>query len=178
MRQPKPWFRKSVNAWYVQIDGQKVRLVDGEENEQEAIAEFYRRMAHKPGHIPEPSKLTVAHLCDLFLASCEGEVEPSTFDGYRDFLQSFCRECGKMNCLAIKPYHVNAWIKKHPTWKGARRHAIGAVKRVYSWAKKEGLLETNPVESLETPASQPRKQALSKEQCEEILKQIKSVRKK
>ena len=35
MRQPKPWFRAALNAWYVEHNGKQVRLGDHPEGAQQ-----------------------------------------------------------------------------------------------------------------------------------------------
>lgn len=52
----------------------------------------------------------------------------------------------------MKPLHVTRWLDAHPSWKGARRHGILAVKRAYSWAEKQGLLTPNPLKGVEQEA--------------------------
>jgi len=47
-RPSKPWFRKSRNAYYVEIGGKQRKLADGPENKENdarAIVVFHRLMA-------------------------------------------------------------------------------------------------------------------------------------
>ena len=102
MHQPKPWFRASKSAWYVQHHGQQVRLgphPDGAPppkktnsgwNAPQAILDaFYKLMASDPANLPKPDRLLTAQVCDLFLSHSERHNERATYLWYRHFLQGF-----------------------------------------------------------------------------------------
>jgi hypothetical protein len=66
MKERKPWFRTSKNAWYVEVNGKQVRLAAGEENRQATLTAFYKLMAGER-HAASFCDLMVVTLCDLFL---------------------------------------------------------------------------------------------------------------
>ena len=45
MRQPKPWFRKFNQTWYVQIGTKQVRLARGQDAREEAFKKYHELMA-------------------------------------------------------------------------------------------------------------------------------------
>ena len=51
MRQPKPWFRTSKNAWFVELGGKQVRLAKGRDSEKQAFEAFYRLMSARPENL-------------------------------------------------------------------------------------------------------------------------------
>ena len=53
MREAKPWYRKSNESWYVEINGQQIRLAKGKANRVEAVKQFHLLMA---GTRPATSK--------------------------------------------------------------------------------------------------------------------------
>jgi site-specific recombinase XerD len=146
MRSPtKPWYRASKDAWYVQLNGRKVRLAKGRDNEKAAQQAFYKLMASGSGKLPEADTLRVATICDLFLDYSEKHHVPDTFRWYKDYLQDFCDLYGTLLVQDLKPLHVSRWLDAHPGWKGARRCAVIAIKRAFNWAEGEGLLAVNPL---------------------------------
>src|SRR5437868_6363630 len=106
MRQPKPWFRASKNAWFVELGGKQIRLAKGREAEKEAYQAFYRLMALKPEDVPPPDKITVARVCDLFLEHSRRHHAADTYANYRHFLQAFCDAHGRLLAATLKPFHV------------------------------------------------------------------------
>jgi integrase len=166
MRTPKPFYRSFNDTWYVQLGKRQIPLAKGKANEREAYRRYYDVMAEQPtGAMPGPlPKAKVAVVCDQFLDWCQKHNAPRTYDWYREFLQDFCEHCGKMAVSDLKPFHVTKWLDLHPGWKGSRRGAIIAVKRAFTWAADEGLIEANPVKKLRKPPPTSRDRILTPEE--------------
>ena len=84
MRHPKPWFRQSRRAWFVEIDGRQhflgkhpaeappFKKRNGKWAPPAAIRDsFYKLLAFDPVRPPALTALSVAVLCDLFLRYSE-----------------------------------------------------------------------------------------------------------
>ncbi len=173
----KPYFREFDGWWYAQIRAGKkrkqVKLVRGRENEQEAYRAFCRLMAEEGGRVPEPTRLTVAVLCDLFLDHSERHNDRRTYDWYKKFLQDFCDQYGKVVVTDIKPFHVNRWLDLHKGWGyGSRRCAIISVKRAFNWAFGEGVLRENPLRALKKPPQRNRERTLTPNERAQIFAAI------
>ncbi len=145
MRIPKPWYRASKDAWYVEIGGRPTRLAKGHGNEKAAIDAFYKIMANGSGRLPDADTLRVATICDLFLDHSQKHHVPDTYFYYRHFLQDFCDLYGTLRVQDLKPLHVSRWLDNHPTWKAGRRGAVISIKRAFNWAEGEGLLVSSPL---------------------------------
>ena len=186
MKRPQPWFRKSKNAWYVEYQFKQHRLGEhpdgypppkktksGWNAPQPIIDTFYKLMAADPGSLPKPEKILVETVCDLFLDHSSKHHSPDTYANYRRFLQDFCEVHGRQPAASIKPIHVTRWLDAHPRWKGARRHAIIAIKRAYSWADQQGLLPDNPLRIVKAGRPGRRTRVLTVDEVSEILTAIK-----
>jgi integrase len=172
MRQPKPWYRTSKDAWYVELDGQQHRLAKGKDSEAEAYDAFYRLMATRPENLPRSDRITVAQICDLFLDTSKRRHAADTYENYRHFLQAFCDRYGRELANSIKPFHLTKWLDEHPAWKGGRRHAVLSVKRAFSFADKQGILSPNPIRGVQAERHGRRTRVLTKEEEVEILAAI------
>ncbi len=181
MHQPKPWFRTSKNAWYVQHDRKQVRLgehPDGHPTPKKSKAgwnapppildAFYRLMASDSANLPKPDAILTAQVADLFLAHSEKHNERATFVWYRHFLQSFCAIYGRLPACELKPIHVSRWLDS-TDWKGGRRNAVIALKRAFNWADRQGVLSPNPLRNVEKPPATRRTRILTAEERAEIL---------
>ncbi len=185
MKQPKPWFRASKSAWYVEHQFKQVRLGEhpdgapppkktksGWNAPQPILDAFYRQMASDPTNLPKPDKIAAALVCDLFLQHSEKHHGPDTFANYRYFLQSFCGCYGRLPAAELKPFHVTKWLDDHPSWKGGRRHAVIAVRRAFSWADQQGVLSPNPLRALKADRVKRRTRVLAADELAEILATI------
>jgi integrase len=185
MRQPKPWFRTSKQAWYVEHRFKKVRLgphpegappprktKSGWNAPPEIMDAFYRLMATDPANLPRPEKIAVALVGDLFLDHSQKHHCPDTYTNYKHFLQSFSEAYGRGPAAELKPFHVTKWLDDHPSWKGGRRHAVIAVRRAFSWADQQGILSPNPLRTLKADRVKRRTRVLTKPELAEILAAI------
>jgi len=185
MRQPKPWFRTSKSAWYVQYRGKKILLGGHPEGAaapkqtngtwnvpQEILDAFYKLMAADPANLPKPDKILTAQVLDLFLDHSERHNERPTFLWYKHFVQSFTTVYGRLPAHELKPIHVTRWLDAS-TWKGGRRNAVIAVKRAFNWADKQGVLSPNPLRNVEKPPGGRRTRLVTPAEREEILSHVK-----
>ena len=181
MRQPQPWFRTSKNAWYVQHDGQKVRLGEhpdgaappkktkGSWNAPPAIRDaFYKLMASDPANLPKADLILTAQVADLFLSHSEKHNERATYLWYKHFLQSFSTLYGRVPAHELKPIHVTRWLDAN-TWKGGQRNAVIALKRAFNWADQQEVLTPNPLRNVQKPPATRRTRIVTPAEREEIL---------
>jgi len=182
MKQPKPWYRASKSAWYVEHNFKQHRLGDhpdgypppkksksGWNAPQPILDAFYKLMATDPANLPRPDKIAVSLLCDLFLDHSQKHHSPDCYDNYRHFLQSFCDAYGRNPAAEMKPFHVSKWLDDHPSWTGGRRHAVIAVKRAFSWSEQQGILTPNPLRSIKADRVKRRTRVLTRPELAEIL---------
>lgn len=147
MRPARPWYRSDRDSWYVQHGGKQVLLARGKANKAEATVAFHKLMAGRGVAWAATDSIPIATLCDLFLDFSEANHTREVYENYKLFLNAFCRQFGRLAANAIKPFHVSRWLDSRKNWKGAKRHAIIAVKRAYSWSMQQGLITVHPLRS-------------------------------
>jgi integrase len=169
MKFPKPFFRDSKQAWYLQLGKRQFSL--GKDRD-EAFRRYRAILLHEEGKAPEPEKpLTVAQVCDLFLEWSSGHNDPRTYDWYKMFLQSFCDLHGGRGAMEPKPFHVTKWLDSHERWgEATRRCATIAVKRAFNWAEAEGHLPANPLKNVKKGPPKRRERILTQDERHQILK--------
>lgn len=185
MRQPKPWYRASKEAWYVEHNFKQHRLGHHPEGypppkkskagwspPPPILDAFYRLMAADPANLPKPQVILTAQVCDLFLDHSQKHHSPDCYANYRYFLQAFSDDHGRLPAAEVKPFHVARWLDAHPTWNGGRRHAVIAVKRAFSWADQQGILSSNPLRTVRVERGRCRTRVLSEAEVAEILAAI------
>jgi integrase len=185
MRQPKPFYKQSHKAWYVERNGKQVRLIQGDKAATEADAwqEYYRLMA---GEIPTTSKTTVAEIVHQFLAWVEINRAPATHEWYVKYLakspktakvrRTFLDYIGERKLVSdLKPVNVNRWLDDR--WQDAsdnyKNCACRAVATCFNWATDLQILEKNPVKGFKRPAPQPRDCYLTPNQWKQLIGSVK-----
>jgi integrase len=184
VRQPKPWFRSALNAWYVEHNNKQVRLGEhpegaaspkktkGSWNAPQAILDaFYKLMASDPANLPKQAQILTVQVCDLFLDHSEKHNEEATYIWYKHFLQSFSNLYGRLPAHELKPIHVSRWIDAN-AWKGGRRNAVTCVKRAFNWADRQGVLSPNPLRNVEKPPAGRRTRIVTETERKEIFAAI------
>lgn len=165
---PKPFFRTARKAWFVQIAGKQTNL--GPDRDA-AMRRYHELMGQPKQTAPLPvSSTAVLGVLEAFLDWCQKHKAPRTYDWYRDYLESFARSLPRdLAITRLKPFHVQQWLDGQPGWKTGQRGAIIAVQRVFNWATRMGLIEANPVRSIEKPRSGRREQVITTEQFQAML---------
>lgn len=94
-RQPRPFFRKQTQSWYVQIRGRQFPLG---RDQEEAFLRYHHLMA---GQVEAGPSLTLSRLIDDFLEWNLHRRAPRTYEWYRDFLQKFHRHIGPLQTFVV-----------------------------------------------------------------------------
>jgi len=163
-RPRKPWFRKSRESWFVEIDGKQHNLGPDKE---EAHRKFHELMAERPAASASGS---VAELLDAFILYSEETKAPSTVGWYTDYFQDFLDflpHPGRSLPTEIKPKTVRDWVDSRGTAKRAR---ITAIKAAFRWAHSKGWMEHNPLASMRRPEVGKREQVIDMHEFVNILR--------
>ena len=121
MRDPKPWFRDQKNAWFAQVNGKQHLLAKGKNNLRAAKQRLFDILTGKV--VEKPNGISVAEICDKFLAFAQAELSRSTYVCYRHYLQLFCNLFGKRPAVGLIAHNLTELIAKNSHWNGAKRHA-------------------------------------------------------
>lgn len=170
-RFPKPFFKKSHQSWYVQLDGKQVRLGP---DEKAAHRRYHELMAEGAKVEPVPSRVASPRLVEIFdhfLNFCRDQRAPDTYEWYRWRLQMFVDEiAASLTVAQLKPFHLDDWFAKHPDWaSGTKNGMCRAVQRALRWAERRGRIERSPVAFYEKPRLGRRTIVVSPAEFEEML---------
>jgi integrase len=170
-RLPRPWRRTDKGrAWYAQVDGRQVKLGGPELTKTDAQKALNKILADDRRMKAGAGALPVRDIANLFLTRCKRDLAPLTYSVYRFRLKTFVDAWGTMDAEAIRPHHVEEWLKARETWGPTMRHgAITAVKRVFNWAHKQGHLRDNALRDVEKPRPSRRERIMTPEQVEAVI---------
>lgn len=176
-RPRKPWYRKSRDTWYVEIDGVQTPLAKGKESRGEAEKEFHRLLAQRDEPTSDAEKRTVVALLAKFLGWTKRHRAEATYEQHRHFLRSFVRHPGVRR---LRPHQVTVavvedWLDAHTGWKKSRRHAIRTLLRAFNWGVRRQLVAKNPILGIEVPGKSRTVNFLTREQRQAVLGSIRDA---
>lgn len=183
-REPKPFYKASHKAWYVQKDGKQHRL--GPVMDDEAKRRYHQILAAKPEEKPADPVVAgddpiVATLIDDFLFSVQQDVKreklaPRTYDWYYYHLSKFASYLGEMKLSAFKKTHLKKWLETDYPDAGNNylNGAVRTVSRLFNWAIENELISTNPIAHFKRPSYTPRECYLTESQWKTVLSVLKA----
>ena len=164
-RRPKPWFRKSRDAWFVTIGGVQNNL--GPEKKL-ALERFYELMRQPQERKVDPRSLIT--IIDAFLDWVQRHRSRETFEWYRYRLQRFAEKHPDLRVGDMKPFHAQKWVDSYPALSvTSRRNYLRSIKRCFAWAVTQGYLDKNPLAALEVPTGERREVFIAPDEFEKML---------
>ena len=169
---PKPFFRKSRQLWYVQIDGRQINLGP----DRDAAFTQYRDLMAAPKLLAPAIRNSagemVVVLCDRFLDWVQLHRSAGTYQWYWWRLQSFARRYPDLTIDELKPFHVQEWVDGQDIAATTQRNCIRAVKRSIKWSHRQGYIDANPLADLEAPSAGRREVMIGDEEYARLLNAI------
>lgn len=168
-REPKPFFRRSKNAWYLQLGRRQISL--GQDKKQ-AWANYHQIMAENE---PIRETATIELLFERFLDWVRENRKPTTYESFQRYLSRFARYMGKRTKIsAVRGSDLSAWVEQEKTWNSTtRNHAISLVTRCFNWAVGKDFIAANPVSHVPNkPRRLRRETVLSGDEWQELLRHV------
>ncbi len=160
----EPFWRSDRACYYVQNGTRQIRLAPDKDEAWQLWHEFMARPPEEKEKplTPGPGVLAVTIL-DAYLDWCQKHRAARTYEWNRENIQRFADALpGGLKAAEVRPYHVTRGMDPYPDWSNNTKHDfISAVKRAFSWAEGEGLIEKNPIASVKKPAREAREMAVS-----------------
>ena len=168
---PKPFYKKARSLWYVQIDNKQINLGP---NEDAAFQQYHKLMSQPLALQVSPESLVA--IIDAFLEWTQKNRSPDTYEWYRHRLQRFVTTYPEMRVSMLKPHHVEQWVDGYDIAQTTRRNYFQCIKRCLSWAKRQGRIDSNPLEVLDMPTAQRKEVHVPPEEFERLLGQVRDAR--
>lgn len=159
-RSARPWFWKKRDAWYVTLNGKRVRLAQGRANKASAETKFHELMLEVRANPAADSNCpTVVSVVELFLSHAERHYVARSYAERRSILQRFAEAHGFRRIEDCRPFHLTQWLDQNRQWKSdwTLNHIVSTVKRPFDWACQQGLIRTNPFKPVNHRPGAPRR---------------------
>lgn len=173
----KPFYRERLGCWYVkdQETGRDIRL----DPDEETAYSIWREMLDSSSKLT--SRASFRRIAEAFLQ--ENYADTAAFKQKAQRIASFAKCIGLKQALKIHRKDVVLWLneqkpgqkRKDGSCRGikwaerTKFDALHAIKSVYTWAQKKGILDHCPFEDLSVPQGDPRSSMLTPEQHRLVL---------
>jgi integrase len=170
-RSPRPWFRKDRGYWCCYFNGKLVKLAEGKKNRQAAMRAYDALLAgEEPDKLPkEQSDLTIAAMAEHFYRSVKPTVKARTLEGYKQYIGFFTEDHPRIRASAITPKVLTDWMAGRDWNPTSRFHFLTIIKRLFSWAEDDGLIQTNPIAKMKKPKPLTRAVIPTKDEAETLV---------
>jgi site-specific recombinase XerD len=114
---------------------------------------------------------------DAYLDWCQKHKAARTYAWYRENIQEFSDALPDgLKVADLKPYHATRAMDGYAHWANNTKHDfISAVKRAFTWAEGEGLIEKNPLAHVKKPAREAREMAVSAAEYARVIETVKEL---
>jgi len=146
---PKPFYKEARGVWYVEINRKQVNLGP---DKDEAFRQYHQLMGQpREQAVSQESLLPII---DAFLEWTQKNRAPDTYEWYRYRLQRFASTYPEMRVSGLKPFHVEQWVDQYDVAQTTRRNYFRSIKRCLSWARRQGRIDSDPLEGLDIPGAE------------------------
>jgi hypothetical protein len=97
------WWNKQKSAWCTEVGGTRKVLAKGRSNKQTAVAKLKALLNEQQLLAEVNGAISVARLCEEFLADAKQHLEPSTYESYQYGCQKFVNRFGPRLAHTIDP---------------------------------------------------------------------------
>jgi integrase len=146
----------SRGAYYTKIRGVQHLLASGPKDEPDgptykaAVLRFSQLLNLKPAAPRDDCQVGALIIRHYHMLKCEGRA--STLRTSRCKLDPAIKAFGHIKVADLKPYVVNDWLAEMTTWNTTTKHiAVSRLISALNWAKKTGLISTNPLDGMAKP---------------------------
>ncbi|MEI7921416.1 MAG: site-specific integrase [Planctomycetota bacterium] len=169
---PKPFYRKSTNCWYLQIDKKQIRLAD---SYAESVKIWHQIMASNHDLPSKKSSVVTVQSCyEMFVSDLKANKNPRTVQWYVMYLDKFILAVkGDTPIDSCRVLDATTAINMHTEWKPNGRHNYcRAIKRLFLWAYAQGITASNIMINLKGYSSESRDDYITPQQMVEIENQV------
>lgn len=168
-RKAKPFYWEERGGWYYfQRDENnkrhRVRLAD---TEKEAYDEWHR-LESQPAGIDSTSP-TVELVATQFALWLANNRKRATCDYYAAYLHPLAKVWAQRRVDSIKPFDLTQYLAGAKLPKGAQRAVIVCVKACFNWGVKQGVIDKNPLASVQKPAVGRREETVDEADRQRVL---------
>ncbi len=152
--QPRVWWWSAKQYWATQIDGKRICLAKGRKNKQVAEEKLALLLKERSLLASVDGPVSVAGLCEEFLADAHKHLAPKTYESYRYACQMFVDQFGGRLAHSIKPLDIRRFTQSLEERLNATTQGIvlRSLQRAFNWGVDEQLIPPHALGRIRKPS--------------------------
>lgn len=166
------WWNKQKRAWCTDIGGRRQMLAKGRSNRPAAVTKLKALLEEQRLLAEVNGVISVARLCEEFLADAEQHLERSTYESYQYGCQKFVNLFGPRPAHTIEPLDVDRFsigLKKTLN-DSSRGIVLRSVLRCFNWGVQMRLIPAHRLSTIRKPQSRERDRFLTDGEFRQLLR--------
>ena len=171
-RQPKVWWNDQKNVWCSDIGGKRHRLAKGKKNKKHA-QEMLKALLEEQALLAEVNgAITIARLCEEFVADAFENLEAKTYDSYKYSCQKFVDKCGERAAHSIEPFDITSFSKhlKSSLGDSTRGLVLRSIRRCFNWGVEHRLIPPHQLGRIRIPQHNRRDRFVTDDEFQQLLR--------
>ena len=161
-----------TRAWCTDVGGRRQLLAKGRPNKRAAITKLKAILEEQQLLAEVNGAMSVARLCEEFLADANENLEPSTYESYQYGCQKFVNLFGPRLAHTIEPLDIERFSKALKTSLNdtSRGIVLRSVQRCFNWGVEMRLIPPHRLGKIRKPQSRERDRFLTDEEFRQLLR--------
>lgn len=171
-RNASVWWNAQKKAWCSDVGGQRKVLAHGRRSRAAAETKL-RALLDQQALLREVhGAITVARLCEQFLADSEQNLERATYESYRYGCQKFVDLFGDRLAHTLEPLDIQRFSLelKRTLNDTSRAIVLRSVQRCFNWGVESRLIPPHHLGRIRKPKSRTRDRYLADDEFQKILR--------
>ena len=170
----EPYWLTKRQSWYVHSGSRTIRLSPDKDEAYRLWHEMMAKPAEEQAAAPLDTRL-VAVILDTFLSWVKANKAVKTYTWNRDHIQTFLDSIPPaLQVSELKPWHVSRVMDAKPNWSASTKNGFArSVQRAFRWAKKQGIIDLNPIDDVDKPGGQPREKPVTPAEFDRLMDVVK-----
>jgi integrase len=166
------WWNKQKCAWCTDIGGRRQVLAKGRSNRKAAVTKLKSLVQEQELLAEVNGAISVARLCEEFLADAKQHLELSTYESYQYGCQKFVNLFGPRLAHTIEPLDVNRFsiALKVTLNDSSRGIVLRSVLRCFNWGVEMRLIPPHRLATIRKPQARERDRFLSDDEFRQLLR--------
>lgn len=170
--QPKAWWNKRKGTWCSDIGGERHTLAKGKRNKRKAEEKLKSLLAEQALLADVNGSVTVARLCEEFLADTEENLEPKTYYSYRYSCQKLVDQFGKRDAHTMEPLDITRFSAalKRSVGDSTLGLILRSIRRCFNWGVEHRLIPPHRLGRIRIPQARSRDRYLTDQEFRVMLR--------
>jgi hypothetical protein len=177
-RKARVWWHGQKQAWCTELGGSRRILARGKGSRKEAEKKLLALLKEQELVASVGGAVSIARLCDEFLADAQEHLEPSTYDSYLYACQKFVDLFGTRLAHTIEPLDVQRFSVSLKKSLGDTSRAIllRALQRCFNWGVEHRLIPPHQLGRIRKPRGRVRDRYITDVEFRSLLRATNSLR--